>query len=350
MLTIFFVDISELFQNEKGGRAANLAWPRLFDYFTRFKLSTKLNIELCVVAPTLSRLPIFIRRSESDKEESEGEKSSISLSQDNAGGDQWKDALDSDNSKDGNDSKAKKTQIDNKERLEDCTDRNNRSEFAKVVGSYWPNHNVVQDNVAKSSRKVRNLNGNPSTAVEAQRKSMVQLEVSMAICPHEDIDQKSNPSVDSTNNDGLLGNEKVAKLQLVRIVNDVPIIDNAEAHSCGLVHGVSNERVWGSFGIDIERSSTKIPNSSLFSPSFDLRDSSLVAPFINRNANHTQLNMEDFETGHCEEFESNTKKRKKGPLLYPVNVRFGTILLVVHIRANPSSLPLPTLSKVCFRE
>ena len=45
----------------KGGTAAKLAWPRLNDYFTRFRLSTRFHVELDVFAPTLSKLPIYIR-------------------------------------------------------------------------------------------------------------------------------------------------------------------------------------------------------------------------------------------------------------------------------------------------
>ncbi len=290
-------------------------------------------------APTLSKLPIFIRPRNADKIEFEGpllerRESTTRLSQDCADGDQWKHPLDSEGSDDGNDSNSKETLANEKEKSVDCSDRNDLYEFADAVRSFLPKCNVPYENVARSVHNLRNFNDE----TETQRKSMVQLEVSMAVCPDEDLDQRSNSSIDSS--------EKATTLQLVRIVNDVPIIENAEAHACGLVHGVANKRVWGAFGIDIEKTTTTASNTSLPTPSFLLRDSSLVAPFINRNANHQQLETEVCETDHDENCKSNRKRRKGAQnYLRPVNVRIGKILVVVHVRANPSSLPLPTLSK-----
>ena len=345
MLTAFFPLSSSTRYCCKGGVAAKLAWPRLFDYFTRFKLCTKLHFQLDVFAPTLSKLPIFIRPRNADKIEFEGpllegRESTPRLSQDCVNGDQWRDPLDSEGSEDGDVSNGKETLANEKEKSIDCSDRNDRYEFADAVRSFLPKYNVPYDNVARSIHNLRNFNDE----TETRSMSMVQLEVGMAVCPHEDLDQRSNSSIDSS----ATTSEKAATLQLVRIVNDVPIIENAEAHACGLVHGVANKRVWGSFGIDIEKTSTTASNTSLPAPSFLLRDSSLVAPFINRNANHQQLETDDCDTDHDENCKSNRKRRKgalPGKYLRPVNVRIGKILVVVHVRANPSSLPLPTLSK-----
>ena len=345
---------------KKGGAAAKLAWPRLKDYFARFGLCTKLCFELDVFAPTLSKLPIFIRPRQlgkhklGDESSVEQQDSAIQLSRDGPKSDQWEDLLDGDGTEEETDSKTE-TLSDEKETSSDCSNENERHEFTSAVQSFWPDCNIVFENVARSVHNIRNFNDEttPFVGEEAQRRSVAQLEVSMAVCPDLDHDEKSDSGADSLAsipNDLPSGNAKTATLQLVRIVNDVPIIENAEAHSCGLVHGTANKRIWGSFGLDIERSATVAPDSGVSTPSFLLRDSGLVAPFINKNGNHKQLEADDFGTNHEQSYESNRKRRTMGGSpprdLSPANVRVGTILLVVNVRANPSSLPLPTLSKV----
>lgn len=47
--------------NIQGGKEAKRAWPRLAEYFARFQLSLGLKCSLEVMAPSLSRLPLFIR-------------------------------------------------------------------------------------------------------------------------------------------------------------------------------------------------------------------------------------------------------------------------------------------------
>ena len=269
--------------------------------------------------------------------------------------DQWEDLLDSDGSEEEEKFKETGTLV-NEKKWRDCSDERDRRNFSNAMQSFWPNCNVAYNNVARSVRIVKNVSDEKeSTGKEKQEDSVVQLEVSMAICPGLENDKKSDSTVDSNftaSCNALSGDVKGASLQLVRIVNDVPIIENAEAHSCGLVHGVANKRTWGSFGLDIERSVTISAETSLSTPSFVLRDSSLVAPFINKNAKHKQLDAVDCETDHDRNTELKGKRRRRGALtsndLCPANVRIGTILVVVHVRANSSSLPLPTLSKVSF--
>ena len=240
----------------------------------------------------------------------------------------------------------------------DCSNRNERREFAKAVKTFWPSSNITVDNVARSVRTIRTCSdGTTLSKKGTERDSTVQLEVSMAVCPDLEYDPNGDSIVESglsPPTDNLPDKTKAASLQLVRIVNDVPIIENAEAHSCGLVHGVANKRVWGSFGLDIERSTTRKSSINLSTPSFLLRDSNLIAPFINKNRNHKLLAADDHETNLDQEQKANKKRRKWGAYpsqnLRPAELRIGTILVVVHIRANPSSLPLPTLSKVRYGE
>ena len=120
----------------------------------------------------------------------------------------------------------------------------------------------------------------------------------MAVCPHINHSERGTDSTDSaatTSKNSTSEIEDDATLKLIRIVNGVPIMENAEAHSCGLVHGIANKSVWGSFGLDIDRTSAAASNDCSRTPSFVLRDSSLIAPFIKKNSNHRQLKINDYE-------------------------------------------------------
>lgn len=314
-----------------------------------------------MVAPTLSNRPIFIpsRKSSSDDIESRQStnqrESNGGTSRDAPKSDEWKDLLDDDGSNEESDSAGKKSLVGETKKLVDCCD-NERTEFANAVQSFWPNSNVKIDNVARSIRPIRHLNEEVLSNKEDGEESKAELEVSIAVCPDFVNDQNRDCTVDSSvtiSNDALLGDEQAARLQLIRIVNDVPIIENAEAHSCGLVHGIADTKLWGSFGLDIERSVTTSQSTKASTPSFRLRDSNLVAPFINKNANHRLLGeSNDDEDLDQRSNEKNRKRRRRGVHasneLCPANVRIGVILVVVHVRANPSALPLPTLSKVRF--
>lgn len=311
-----------------------------------------------MVAPTLSNRTIFIRSRKLSSDEIESRQSTnqresnAGASRDAPKSDEWKDLLDDDGSKEESDSAGTKSLVGEAKKLADCCD-NERSEFANAVHSFWPNCNVKIDNVARSIRPIRNLNEDGLSNREDGGESKAELEVSIAVCPDFVNDQNRDCKVDSVMNDALLGDDQAARLQLIRIVNDVPIIENAEAHSCGLVHGIADKKVWGSFGLDIERSVTTSQSTKASTPSFRLRDSNLVAPFINKNANHRLLEESNDDEDLDQRSNGENRKRRRSRVhasneLCPANLRIGVILVVVHVRANPSALPLPTLSKVRF--
>jgi hypothetical protein len=324
-----------------------------------------------VFAPTLSKLPIYIRPRNIDKGESryssalKKRECALETAPDYSNSDEWDDLLDGDDGEEENDHDDMEALLSKKQKWHDSSDAANnirnidphRYEFVHAVQSFWPNRSIVYDNVARSVHDIRNYNHKKTPTGKGKAgNSGCQMEVNMVVCPHSDHDEKGNSSDDSaatTSIDVLSGDETAATLQLVRIVNGVPIMESAEAHSCGLVHGIANKGVWGSFGLDIERSTTMAPDTSSSStPSFLLRDSSLIAPFINKNLNHKQLKVDDYDTIHNHNHEEAKTKRKREALpqkdLLPANLRIGTILIVVQIRAAPSSLPLPSLSKVRF--
>ncbi len=306
-------------------------------------------------APTLSGRPIFIRPGKSANDEIESgqsinrQESDTQRSRETEKSDEWKDLLDDDCTEKESDSTGTKTPVGERKKNSDSCNEKERREFANAVQSFWPNGNVKLGNVARSVRRIKNFNAEgTSSGDNIEKESKVELEVSIAVCPDFEHDQNRDSNGDSSmsrSKKPLLEDEQAARLQLVRIVNDVPIIENAEAHSCGLVHGIANKSVWGSFGLDIERTATATQDTSPSVPSFRLRDSNLVAPFINKNANHKLLEQDNDET-------QNRKRRRRGASasndLSLANLRIGVILVVVHVRANPSALPLPTLSKVRY--
>lgn len=252
-----------------------------------------------------------------------------------------------------------------------------RSAVFRAAKAFWPKRKIVYENVARSTRNIRlnNHGGRPSDEEKGSKKLEsvpLQLEVYMVVCPYScEPDEQSHASsttdtITSSENDREIDSseyhgQQTATLELIRIVNGVPILDSTEVHSCGLVHGVANKIVWGSFGLDVDGNTTaptalistdtNDSSPSSYTPTLRLRDSSLILPFINRNQNHRQLkDRNPSEAGNDSDPEER-KKRKRNELssqthLLPANVRIGTILVVVQICASQSSLPLPTLSKV----
>lgn len=170
----------------------------------------------------------------------------------------------------------------------------------------------------------------------------------------------------------------VAKLILIRLVNRVPILDGVEAHACGLVRGIaSKHKTWNLFGLDVDvmppqtfpymdskyEESTMLA-TNLHLPIFRVTDGSQLAPYLNRNGaeknRHHQyegweVNSEDdsyvtYSPRNFEQERSKTvKQRKKKSKLLPAGARLGNILVIVHVYAHPSALPMPSLSKVKWK-
>ncbi|KAL3923517.1 MAG: hypothetical protein SGILL_001607 [Bacillariaceae sp.] len=252
-----------------------------------------------------------------------------------------------------------------------------RQEILDAAKEYWRDRKITLKNIAVSNQRIRtreNQNAGPN------QDASLELEVNMIVCPlpsrnapddsYEGFDNEER-SLSSQQNQHSSKEDDPAAIELVRMVNGVPILDGAEAHSCGLVHGLVDKTVWGSFGLDISRKSTHEPsdNSILpstgckWTPTFELQDDSRVGAYVQRDSNHKQLHSlveDDWEASEsaCTDFEDgdslDPQARKRSALrqmdnLMPAGVRLHSILVVVRIRAAPSSLPLPTLSKVCIR-
>jgi hypothetical protein len=142
-----------------------------------------------------------------------------------------------------------------------------------------------------------------------------------------------------------------ATMVLVRMVNNIPLLDGAEAIACGFVQGLaSKKRMWNSFGLDVSLQHDREDITKI--PSYAVRDSEQVAPFFKTGA-HNLLERND-DSG----YESENSNISSEPIgikrsravkrhnILPASIRLGNVLVVVQIHAEPASLPLPTLSKV----
>jgi hypothetical protein len=165
--------------------------------------------------------------------------------------------------------------------------------------------------------------------------STPKLEVNMIVCPH-----KEDTAPEDTES-------SAATMRLVRMVNQVPLLDGAEASACGLVQGMSKKAVWGSFGLHVAKLNE--PDGDFWTPRFDICDSDQVAPFF-QSQTHKVWEARQKNSDEDLVEDDPGKKRKRHVVtrssLLPAKVRLGQLIVVVQIRAAPSSLPLPTLSKV----
>ena len=158
----------------------------------------------------------------------------------------------------------------------------------------------------------------------------------------------------------------------------VQLLDGAEASSCGLVRGISKKKsTWNSYGLEVsplieDRIPCVLGNGRAEShneieaciPTYHLKDSAQVAPFFRSNT-HALYESDSDDPGESDSEEEdgsdcsydssaeeekanarNKRKRKKRAKLLPCGIRIGNMLVIAQIHANPSALPLPTLSKV----
>lgn len=162
-----------------------------------------------------------------------------------------------------------------------------------------------------------------------------------------------------SNENSLIDKKSSSELQIVRIVNGIPILDSSEALACGVINKVSsNSDTWNSFGLNVTRKNGDdqgpMSSNELNTPTFVVNDSAQVTPFL-KDTTHSLFRDQcvDWDQASSDDDEFDTKnrrgKRKKMRqmrCLLPAALRLGGILMVVQIRAKPSALPLPTLSKV----
>ena len=157
------------------------------------------------------------------------------------------------------------------------------------------------------------------------------------------------------------------RLRLIRVVNDIPMLDTQEALGCGLINKVASARqVWFSFGLDVRlgRSSNSLGKDDT-TPTLEVQDSHQILPFLARGSHeafHEPAQLDDDEDSSSssmsgvgsdvddEDHSDRRRRRNRGDkasnVVLPARVRFANTLMVVHVHGKPSTLPLPTLSKV----
>jgi hypothetical protein len=140
-----------------------------------------------------------------------------------------------------------------------------------------------------------------------------------------------------------------ASMQLVRMINNIPMLDTSEACACGLVQSVaSSKRMWNTFGLEVNSIPTKGNVSN--APTYSVRDSDQIAPFFSSRSHSLLVSgyngNEDQRKEISDKSRSDTASCRIHTVLLPAAQRLGNILIIAQIQAEPSILPLPTLSKV----
>lgn len=406
----------------QGGLTARLAWPRLANYFSRFGLSLGMSCSLEVRAATLTNMPLYVRppleqqqRKRQHQQQQQRLLQETTASQ-SSGADRvskgtrddeetWGGVFDDQEEEEGesnDDSRVESPTQDNTLRnIEDTAvvspeettekkrngytqddDSDSIKDIHRAVEAYI-GQPVDPANLACSRQPIRNGNYQASKKRSRCRHTGPSLEVTLVVCgvreelgtsPEEDDSGMlgSNENDDDNDDDDPLvptaPQTRDATMKIVRMVNRIPLLDGAEANSCGLVQGIlQKRRVWNSFGIEVSSSGFQQQRSGHGKdnynkeeafhqvPTLQVRDSEQVMPFL-RSANHSLLEDPFGDDGSdtdsndddvdVEDLYTRKRRRKAGrKWLLPARVRLGDILVIVQIDAEPSQLPLPTLSK-----
>ena len=336
----------------QGGKLT-CAWPRLAEYFARFHLSQGLKCGIEVKAPMLSPIPLIIK-SCYDRLETINANSFIHRSEmhdmhnslDGEGenedetGKYWKNSYDADVNYDDTLTLLDATRTE--EKINDPIDTE-KILIKKGAQEYLRYSSIDIKNIARSAQLIHNHNG------QSQKGSGPSIEVQMIIYQNSEdtIHNESDFEVETeqtTNSSPWKG-----KMTLIRMVNDVPLLDSADARACGLVQGLNSmKNTWAAFGLDVSISAIETqednnntnPSTILHLPTFDIKDIEELDTYF-RRSNHDMYEEDISENIDTIGF-SQTLKR------LPAGVRIGNILLIVQLRATPSQLALPTLSKVSF--
>jgi hypothetical protein len=275
--------------------------------------------EIEVLAPTLSKQPIFVRTQQAfHNNDTNGD-------EDEENKQHWQDGLDDDSN----------CMIAKKEKpLTPAQKRKEvqRKAVFRAAQSFLMGSNPIKlENVAHSIQTIRMKNSN------ASKDELPKLQVDLVVNPSCSSDENKDEPV-------------VANMKLIRMVNNIPLLDGAEACACGLVHGISNKLVWGTFGLQVAIAQTSGNSSDCcWTPQHNIRDSDQVAPFIHQSNQHgLWAGNKSKGTGREDNLEPIRKRKSisKVTSFPPAKVRLGEITIIINIQAVPSSLPLPTLSKV----
>jgi hypothetical protein len=332
--------------------------PYQSEYFARFTFSRGLGCTLEVLAPTLSAVPIAVRPAVHQSEIGQAPTSHAT------------------NKTSSSKKRSKKDEAPSE--LEDA-----RQAVRKAVELYLQTP-VELKNVAHSVVPIRfgRANGSGQGKEEEDRPTL-EVDLVLHSLDGADDDVADDDDIEQEEEEECLDEVKTplrheetdaGNLVLIRMVNRVPLLDTSEAIACGFVQGVANKkRLWSSFGLTVAHETCASSNdgaegsgSDIKLQRYSVRDSDQVAPFFQQGS-HAKFEEEPNEAGENSDDEQShggsdydrthvrsvavRGKRKRGggprrPHLLPAKVRLAQCILVLHIHAKPSTLPLPTLSKV----
>jgi len=268
-----------------------------------------------------------------------------------------------------------------------------RKDIHRAVELYL-GQSIDLTNVALSRQPIRvpTAQNGKNKRQSRQRQNGPSLEVVLVVCgpttsteednqgPVEEEQNEDEDSMEEEQNE-LAAQPTTATMTVVRLVNRIPLLDGVEASACGLVQGVlRKKKVWNTFGLEVTSTGLQglaaddigndgnIPSIPQL-PIFQVRDSDRVEPFIRNQISQHALFDDPFSDDDSDDDSDNTsqdtdpdvedlmeglnrrrkkrKKRRNQKLLLPAHVRLGNLFVIVQIHAEPSSLPLPSLSKVC---
>ena len=360
-----------------------MAWPRLAEYFARFQLVTNLPCSLEVKAPTLQSMPLYIRPPGEKMERRVMDRAARGIDDDddensNRCGNNWdggdgfdEEGISVDSDDDGgHHHRAPKISKAARKRAEADVRRTEKlSLTCKAAIAYKRRPDLRVENVAYSVQPIRQeYTGSRQSSPSSQSGPI--LEMSLIVFGPDPGDADDNRSDDGSENgsyprgsddDHRCNKKTTSELQVVRMVNGIPLLDSSEALACGVINKVSsNSDTWNTFGLNVSRKSENdqgpVPLNELNTPTFVVNDSAQVAPFL-MSTTHSlfrdqsrdwDLSSSDDDEIDTENRRGKRKKARQEQCLLPAALRLGDILMVVQIRAKPSALPLPTLSKVSF--
>jgi hypothetical protein len=346
------------------------AWPRLAEYLARFKLSLGLTCSMEVLAPTLSRVPLFIKpscRKSMSKRVLHNTKATT-VQEESA--EPWRDGFPDEEpdpaatARDARDT-AKKTKAAAQRQSKDDDLQEKRRDICEAARQFLDRpvdlSNVAYEVVQIQQQKKTDPMTKRKRGGGANDEDIPTLEVAIIVhgpgCVDEDDDILDSEDVLEQGTEPVFHNDDVeedlveAKITLVRMVNKIPLLDSVEAVACGLVQGLATKKkLWNAFGLDVSLDMEPISRS--LAPSYDVRDSDQVESLIKRGVHellqpdrspHRQDDEDDDGDGDRSTEDEETSHRFR---MLPAKIRLGNILIITQIHAKPSKLPLPTLSKV----
>ena len=338
-----------------------MAWPRLAEYFARFKLSLGLQCSLEVMAPSLSKIPLVVRPFD---QYVRGTQKSVATSRKKRVAEPekrpWTEGFEFDEEeKNETGSRSSRQESSHSSDDNDDDDDNplNDDERTRIwkAAQLYLGHPLRLINVVHALVPIRVEGYHPTGA------SCPKLEVDLIVHGEDGEGESADLEADDDDDDDTEmisgGGSGSAGMLLVRMVNRIPLLDGAEAVACGLVQGLAaKKRIWNSFGLDVTLHYDS--NNITKLPTFQVRDSDQVAPFFKTGA-HALYEEDDEELDEQSEGDDSATedgrergdvpKRKRNRMrrvLLPAKVRLGKIIVIVQIHAEPTTLPLPTLSKV----